>query len=66
MLQATAFTLTTPPITDSTLIRTAMSGGAIKSWEEMMIPFLGVIVDPGVDPKKVIAYPREFSGAGRK
>jgi hypothetical protein len=37
-----------------------------QTWEEMMIPFLGVIVDPGVDSKKVIAYPREFSGAGRK
>jgi hypothetical protein len=28
-----------------------------QTWEEMMVPFLGVIVDPHVDPKKVVAYP---------
>jgi len=37
-----------------------------QTWEEMMIPFFGVIVDPSIDPKKIVAYPREFAGAGRK
>jgi hypothetical protein len=37
-----------------------------QTWEEMMIPFLGVIVDPDIDPTKVIAYTREFAGAGQK
>jgi hypothetical protein len=32
----------------------------------MMIPFFGVIVDPSVDPKKVVAYPREFANSARK
>jgi hypothetical protein len=36
------------------------------TWEEMMIPFLGVIVDPDVDPTKVIGYSREFAGTGRR
>jgi hypothetical protein len=37
-----------------------------QTWEEMMIPFFGVIVDPVADPKKVVAYPREFAASGRK
>jgi mono/diheme cytochrome c family protein len=37
-----------------------------QTWEEMMIPFIGVIVDPGTDPAKVIGYSREFAGAGRR
>jgi hypothetical protein len=37
-----------------------------QTWEEMMIPFLGVIVDPDVDPTKVIGYSREFAGGGRR
>lgn len=37
-----------------------------QTWEEMMIPFFGVIVDPDVDPNNVVAYPREFTAAGRK
>jgi hypothetical protein len=37
-----------------------------QTWEEMMIPFFGVIVAPDADPKKVIAYPREFTSAARK
>jgi mono/diheme cytochrome c family protein len=37
-----------------------------QTWEEMMIPFLGVIVDPDADPAKVIGYSREFAGAGRR
>jgi len=37
-----------------------------QTWEEMMIPFLGVIVDPDVDPTKVIGYSREFASGGRR
>jgi hypothetical protein len=37
-----------------------------QTWEEMMIPFFGVIVDPGADPKKVVAYPRKFASSGRE
>jgi hypothetical protein len=37
-----------------------------QTWEEMMIPFLGVIVNPDVDPTKVIGYSREFAGKGRR
>jgi hypothetical protein len=37
-----------------------------QTWEEMMIPFFGIIVDPGADPKKVVEYPREFAGPVRK
>jgi hypothetical protein len=37
-----------------------------QTWEEMMIPFIGVIVDPDIDPKKVIGYTREFAAAGRR
>jgi hypothetical protein len=36
-----------------------------QTWEEMMIPFFGVIVDPGADPKNVVAYPLEFAASGR-
>lgn len=37
-----------------------------QTWEEMMIPFFGVVVDPSFDPKKIVAYAREFLDAGRK
>jgi hypothetical protein len=37
-----------------------------QTWEEMMVPFFGVIVDPDVDPKKVVSYPRELSAASRR
>ncbi|HTA71029.1 MAG TPA: cytochrome c [Bryobacteraceae bacterium] len=37
-----------------------------QTWEEMMIPFFGVIVDPGADSKKVVAYSKEFASSGQK
>ena len=37
-----------------------------QTWEEMMIPFFGVIIDPSADPKKVVVYPREFASSGQK
>jgi hypothetical protein len=34
-----------------------------QTWEEMMVPWLGVIVDKTADPEKVVAYPPEFRAA---
>jgi hypothetical protein len=31
------------------------------TWEEMMLPFFGVVVDPDVDPKTVISKPVRFA-----
>ena len=33
-----------------------------QTWEEMMVPWFGVIVDKGQDPQKVAVYTPEFSG----
>lgn len=37
-----------------------------QTWEEMMVPFFGVNVDPDVDPRKVVAYPRELAASSRR
>jgi hypothetical protein len=36
-----------------------------QTWEEMMVPWLGVIVDKNADPEAVVAYTREFLAARR-
>jgi hypothetical protein len=33
-----------------------------QTWEEMMVPWFGLLVDKVQDPKKVASYPPEFSG----
>ena len=33
-----------------------------QTWEEMMVPWLGVLVDRSQDPRFVVAYTPEFSG----
>jgi hypothetical protein len=33
-----------------------------QTWEEMMVPWFGVLVDRGQDPKTVAAYTPDFSG----
>lgn len=32
-----------------------------QTWEEMMVPWFGLVVAKDVDPDAVVAYPREFS-----
>jgi hypothetical protein len=32
------------------------------SWEEMMFPFFGVVVDKNTDPRKIINFGGAFSG----
>ncbi|MGD1093185.1 MAG: hypothetical protein ABSB35_14485 [Bryobacteraceae bacterium] len=34
-----------------------------QTWEEMMVPWLGVIVDKNTDPETVVAYTPEFRSA---
>jgi hypothetical protein len=34
------------------------------TWEEMMFPFFGVVVDKSVDPKKIIKSGARFAGGG--
>jgi hypothetical protein len=33
-----------------------------QTWEEMMVPWFGIVVDRHQNPKRVVAYPTEFSG----
>jgi hypothetical protein len=33
-----------------------------QTWEEMMVPWFGVLVDRAQDPRNVVAYTPEFSG----
>lgn len=37
-----------------------------QTWEEMMVPYFGVMIEPNADPKKVVAYPRELSASSRR
>ncbi|MGA2714824.1 MAG: cytochrome c [Bryobacteraceae bacterium] len=41
--------------------------GGTQTWEEMMVPFFGVVVDAHVDPRKVMTLPGQAGelGAGR-
>ncbi len=41
--------------------------GGAQTWEEMMVPFFGVVVDAGVDPRKVMTLPGQAGilGASR-
>jgi hypothetical protein len=32
-----------------------------QTWEEMMVPWVGVVAAPDADPKRLVSYPREFS-----
>jgi hypothetical protein len=32
-----------------------------QTWEEMMVPWVGVLTAPDADPERVVTYPREFS-----
>jgi len=34
------------------------------TWEEMMFPFFGVVVDKAVDPKKIVKAGAQFAGGG--
>ena len=34
-----------------------------QTWEEMMIPYFGVLVKNNVDPEKIVAYGLSYSGA---
>jgi hypothetical protein len=38
--------------------------GGAQDWEEMMAPFFGVVVDIGVDPRKVITLPGQIGPGG--
>ena len=38
--------------------------GGSQTWEEMMVPFFGVVVDARVDPRKVMTLPGQVSAAG--
>lgn len=37
-----------------------------QTWEEMMVPWFGVIVNSDADPRKVMSYTPEYSGAARQ
>jgi hypothetical protein len=41
--------------------------GGTQTWEEMMVPFFGVVVDARVDPRRVMTLPGQvgFAGTGR-
>jgi hypothetical protein len=41
-----------------------MTYGGTQDWEEMMVPFLGVVVDSGVDPRKVMTLPGQIGPGG--
>jgi hypothetical protein len=32
-----------------------------QTWEEMMVPWFGIVVPKDADPEKVVGYPREFT-----
>jgi hypothetical protein len=38
--------------------------GGTQTWEEMMVPFFGVVVDVRVDPRKVMTLPGQVGVAG--
>jgi hypothetical protein len=38
--------------------------GGSQSWEEMMVPFFGVVVDARVDPRKVMTLPGQVGTVG--
>ena len=38
--------------------------GGTQTWEEMMVPFFGVVVDGRMDPHKVITLPGQVGAAG--
>jgi hypothetical protein len=42
--------------------------GGTQTWEEMMVPFFGVVVDARMDPRKVMTLPGQVGafGAGRR
>jgi hypothetical protein len=37
-----------------------------QTWEEMMVPLFGVLVDADADPKSVVAYPRDRKASSRR
>lgn len=42
--------------------------GGVQTWEEMMVPFFGMVVDARADPRKVMTLPGQVGsvGTGRK
>ena len=38
--------------------------GGTQTWEEMMVPFFGVVVDARVDPRKVMTLPGQAGSVG--
>jgi hypothetical protein len=38
--------------------------GGSQTWEEMMVPFFGVVVDVRVDPRKVMTLPGQVGTVG--
>jgi hypothetical protein len=38
--------------------------GGTQTWEEMMVPFFGVVVEAVVDPRKVLTLPGQAGVVG--
>jgi hypothetical protein len=38
--------------------------GGTQTWQEMMVPFFGVVVDVHIDPRKVMTLPGQVGNGG--